>query len=71
MSKVEVIGRSAESALDTASTESVMLEFANNYEFDNLVLIQTTSPILKGEDLDKGMELFSQPEVDSVLSTVR
>lgn len=48
-----------------------MLEFANNYEFDNLVLIQATSPMLRGEDLDKGMELFSQPEVDSVLSTVR
>ena len=31
-----VIGRSKESASDTASTESAMLEFASNYEFDNI-----------------------------------
>lgn len=70
-SKVEVIGRSAETATDTASTESVMIEFANNYEFDNFVLIQATSPLLTAEDLDMGMELFNEHDVDSVLSTVR
>ncbi len=69
--KVEVISRSAESATDTASTESVMLEFAHKFEFDNIILIQATSPLLTGEDLDKGIEIFEQPEVDSVLSTVR
>lgn len=70
-SKVEVIGRSAETATDTASTESVMVEFAENYDFDNFVLIQATSPMLRSEDLDKGIELFNEPDVDSVLSTVR
>ena len=45
-SKAEVIGRSAESASDTASTEFAMLEFASNYEFDNIVLVQATSPLL-------------------------
>jgi len=44
--KVCVIGRSAESATDTASTEFAMLEFAEHYEFDNIVLIQATSPLL-------------------------
>ena len=39
MEKVEVIGRSAESASDTASTESAMLDFAQEREFDNIVLI--------------------------------
>ena len=38
--KLHVIGRSAESASDTASTESAMLEFADNYNFDNIVLVQ-------------------------------
>lgn len=70
LDKVEVIDRSAESASDTASTESAMLEFAQNYEFDNIVLIQATSPLLKAEDLEKGFELFSQPDCDSVLSVV-
>ena len=41
--KVEVIGRSANSASDTASTEFAMLEFAKNYEFDHIVLVQANS----------------------------
>jgi N-acylneuraminate cytidylyltransferase len=69
--KLEVIGRSPESASDTASTESAMLEFANQYEFDNIVLIQATSPLLTAEDLDGGFELFHSPNTDSVFSAVR
>ena len=71
MPKVVVIDRSAESASDTASTEFAMLEFANNYDFDNIVLIQATSPLLTSQDLDKGFALFNEEGVDSVLSTVR
>lgn len=68
-SKVEIIGRSAESATDTASTESAMLEFAAAYDFDNIVLIQATSPLLRSEDLSKGLEALES--ADSVLSVVR
>lgn len=70
-SKIEVIGRSAESASDTASTEFAMLEFAYKYEFDNIVLVQATSPLLTAEDLDRGFELFEKDDTDSVLSVVR
>jgi len=69
-SKASVIGRSAESATDTASTEFVMLEFAEKYDFDNIVLIQATSPLLRGSDLDRGFEIFNEDNVDSVLSGV-
>lgn len=69
--KAEVIGRSAESATDEASTESAMLEFANNYNFDNIVLIQATSPLLQSSDLDKGFEKLNTANTDSVLSVVR
>lgn len=69
-SKAEVIGRSAESASDTASTEFAMLEFAANYEFDNIVLIQATSPLLMESDLDHGFEAFDEEGTDSVLSVV-
>lgn len=68
--KIRVVGRSLESASDDASTESAMLEFAEWYEFDNIALIQATSPLLVGEDLDRGFEVFSQTGVDSVLSVV-
>lgn len=68
--KTEVISRSAESASDTASTEFAMLEFAEKYEFDNIVLIQATSPLLRGTDLDRGFAAFAEPDTDSVLSVV-
>lgn len=70
-SKVVVIDRSAESASDTASTEFAMLEFANKHEFDNIVLIQATSPLLIRDDLDRGFEAFEEEGTDSVLSVVR
>lgn len=69
--KTEVIGRSAESASDTASTEFAMLEFAAKYYFDTIVLVQATSPLLQAEDLDRGFEAFETVGTDSVLSVVR
>lgn len=69
--KLQVIERSTESATDTASTEYAMLEFASNYIFDNIVLIQATSPLLSCRDLEKGFEIFLEPDVDGVLSVVR
>jgi YrbI family 3-deoxy-D-manno-octulosonate 8-phosphate phosphatase len=69
--KLEVIGRSAESASDTASTEFAMLEFANEHAFDHIVLIQATSPLLTAEDLDRGFALYEEADTDSVLSVVR
>ncbi len=70
-SKIEVIGRSAESASDTASTESAMLEFAEKFDFENIILIQATSPLLRADDLNRGVELFGTDDTDSVLSVVR
>lgn len=69
--KIQVIGRSVESASDTASTEFAMLEFAGKYEFENIVLIQATSPLLSSEDLNGGFQLFERKDTDSVLSVVR
>lgn len=69
-SKAEVIGRSAESASDTASTEFAMLEFAEQYDFDTIALIQATSPLLSADDLNRGFERFMEKDTDSVLSVV-
>lgn len=68
--RVQVIGRSAQSASDTASTESAMLEFAATLEFSNIVLIQATSPLLKASDLNRGFQVFYEDDTDSVLSVV-
>jgi len=69
--KLEIIGRSEETATDTASTESVMLEFANNHHFDNIILIQATSPLTRSEDLEKGIAKYFDNNYDSLLSAVR
>ncbi len=69
--KTIVISRSEDTATDTASTESALLEFANKYEFDNVFLIQATSPLLTSYDLEGGYSLFNSSNTDSVLSVVR
>jgi len=69
-SKLEVIGRSIESATDTATTEYGMLEFAQNNVYENIALTQATSPLLTASDLENGFTLLSQDGVDSVLSVV-
>lgn len=68
---VQVISRSPDTASDTASTESAMIEFAEHYTFDTIVLIQATSPLLSSDDIDGGISLYFEDDVDSVLSVVR
>lgn len=69
--KLTCIGRSKETATDTATTESAMLEFANHYDFDSIVLIQATSPLLEAEDLERAIKKYNQENYDSLLSLVR
>lgn len=70
--KVLVHHRSSENATDTASTESVMLEYAaQNDAFENMVLIQATSPLLRSDDLERGIELFEKTPFDSIVSVTR
>lgn len=69
---IEVIERSKQTATDTASTESAMLEFAHNYNFDHIVLIQATSPLLKAQDLKNAYDIYKEDEnADSLLSVCR
>ena len=70
-SKLEVVDRSKENASDTASTESVMLEFAGKNDFETIVLVQATSPLISGKDIDGGMNVFKTPGTDSVISLVQ
>ncbi|HHW69917.1 MAG TPA: N-acylneuraminate cytidylyltransferase [Clostridiales bacterium] len=69
--KVTVVSRSEYTATDTAPTELVMLEFSNNYNFNTMVLIQATSPLLTEYDLDKGLRLYRNGVYDSIISVVR
>lgn len=69
--KVCVIPRGSHTATDTATTESAMLDFADNYEFDHVILIQATSPLLESADLAGGIIKYFSAGADSLLSVVR
>lgn len=68
---VNVIMRPTEYATDDATTEAVMLHFMNQVNFDVLVTIQATSPLLAAEDLNKAIDQFRCQQFDSMLSAVR
>lgn len=68
--KVEVISRSPQTATDTASSESALIEFCQNYEFEKVVFLQATSPLTKAEDIDGAIEKFKNEGADSLISAV-
>jgi YrbI family 3-deoxy-D-manno-octulosonate 8-phosphate phosphatase len=69
--KLQCIGRDPKTATDTASTESVLMEFAADYDFEHMVLIQATSPLLEAVHLQEGIEKYEKERADSLLSVVR
>jgi len=71
LDKVRVIDRAPDTATDTASTESVLLDFAQRVDFSHLVLLQATSPLLTATELNEGLTRIAQGSCDSVFSAVR
>lgn len=72
--KTKLYRRSAENATDTASTESVMLEYihaAQLDENDTFMLVQATSPLTQTSHFQEAISLFKSGEFDSLLSCVR
>jgi N-acylneuraminate cytidylyltransferase len=69
--KLTVVGRSPETATDEASTESAMLEFAADREFDTIVLLQATSPLTTSNDISGALRTYRDRQADSLLSVVR
>lgn len=69
--KIKVIGRSEKSCMDLATTEVAMIEFAHKYKFENIILLQATSPMTTTRDLVRGIECYNTKKYDSVLSVVR
>ncbi len=72
--KVKIYNRSAENATDTASTESVLLEYINrvNLASDNLfILVQATSPLTESKHFEEALNIFSKEKYDSMLTCVR
>ena len=73
-SKVKIYNRKKENATDTASTESVMLEFIENNNFndkDLFLLVQATSPLTQTKDFNKALKKFEDEKADSLITCVR
>lgn len=71
-SKIQALLRSGENATDTASTESAMLEFAEQiqYDFDVLCLLQATSPMTTVSDINTVLAKIENEKYDSALTVV-
>ena len=73
-SKVKIYMRKAENATDTATTESVMLEYIEQSNLQNddiFMLVQATSPLTQTKHFEKALELYNKNKYDSLLSCVR
>lgn len=71
-SKVKALLRNDQNASDTASTESVLLEFATavNNDFDILCLLQATSPMTTSEDINRTLNEIAENKKDAALTVV-
>lgn len=67
---VKVISRSAETASDTATSESALIEFCQNHEFDRVIFLQATSPLTKSSDIDGAIAKLDSDGADSLISAV-
>tara|TARA_B100000497_G_scaffold120567_1_gene149176 strand:+ start:2242 stop:2886 length:645 start_codon:yes stop_codon:yes gene_type:complete len=68
--KVNLFKRTQECSTDTATSESVLLEVISVLNLnDDILFVQTTSPLTTSKDFNKGIELYK--EYDSVLSGVK
>lgn len=78
--KTCIYHRSAENARDTASTESVMLEYINqrdkgtmyNVQSDDIfMLVQATSPLTQTCHFSEALQQYAKGEYDSILTCVQ
>lgn len=73
-SKLEIYMRDSENACDTASTESVLLEYLNKTPYnsqDIFVLAQATSPLTSSQDFDNALRQYTYSGKDSLLTCVK
>ena len=65
----KVIDRPMEISGDNSKSDEALVHFMENVDFDILVFIQPTSPLIISEDIDKGLDMMG--EYDSVFSACR
>jgi YrbI family 3-deoxy-D-manno-octulosonate 8-phosphate phosphatase len=71
LKKTIVIDREDHLAEDTTSTEAVMLDYAKDHLFENIVLLQATSPLTSTAHIDEALSMYIDAAADGLLSVVR
>lgn len=72
--KTKLYRRSAENACDTASTESVMLEYIHYAKLateDIFMLVQATSPLTQTVHFTEALQKYGEGTYDSIITCVR
>lgn len=64
-----IVFRPKEISGDKSKSEEALLHFANQVDFDILVFIQPTSPLILPEDINKGIEMMEK--YDAVFSAYK
>lgn len=57
-------------ARDVSTTEDIQLEFSVKFDYENLVFIQATNPLITTADVDGAIKEFERGCYDSLVSTV-
>ena len=67
------LDRPKEISGDFSQSEEALIHFSHNIDFDILVFIQPTSPLIKSKDLNNGIEMItnSNTPLDSVFSVYK
>lgn len=62
--------RPAELATDTATNRDFTYEFLKNHECDYVIMVNTTSPLLRQDTMNRFMEFVEANDFDTVMSVV-
>ena len=67
----KIIDRPQALATDTASSDQALQHFSTQIDFNIMVFIQPTSPLLISSDINKGLDLMETGQYDSVFSVCK
>ena len=66
-----VLDRPKKYATDVSKSEDALIHFAENINFNILVFIQPTSPLISSDDINSGLLLIQNKNYDSVFSAYK
>lgn len=67
----QVLMRPSALATDSSKSEESLLFFAENIDFDYLIFIQATSPLLTSNYINQGIEMIASQKYDSVFTAYK